>query len=221
MQTFIIIIAVITLILYISVTVCITLEDETLLAIKYGFIKFKINLNKEKKPKKEKVKKEKKPKKSKKSDNSKQSKEVEKKPKPKKSIVTKIKEIFGYVKPILIEVKIGLIKLLKCFKFRKVQVKMFVASKDAHKTAIQFANTSAAVSNVVSLMQLYGDIEVKQVEINADFLSEKSASYIYFEVKFRPLFVLNNLFSMIFKIIGVFIKVTLKTKNDKNIKKGA
>lgn len=216
MQTFIVIIAIITLILYISITVCVTLEDETLLSIKYGFLKFKINLNKEKKetkPKKE--KKPKKPKKSKKTQEGDKPEEVVKKKKPKKSIVQKIEEIWVYLKPVLIESKIGLKKILKCFKFRKVNITMFIAGKDAHKTAIKYAKTSVATSNAVSLLQIYGDIEVKKIEIYADFLSRKSAGLIYFEIKFRPLFVLHSLNVMIIKIICVLIKVTLDNKNKK------
>lgn len=219
MLTFIVIIAVLIILLYISIKICVTIEDETMLSIKYGVLKFKINLDKpdkpekpmkEKKPKKEKVKKAKKTK----TDAKKQTGKP-----PKKSSLEKLQELLVYVKPIFSELKPGLIKIVKCVSFTHIRIKMFVATDNAARTAIKYATTKIAVANVVSFLQLHSSAEFEQVEINADFISDKPAQSIYFEVKFRLLFILHNLLKMIFKIIIAVVKTNSNTKENDYVRK--
>lgn len=211
MQIFIVIIAILIFLLYISITICVTIEDDTMIAIKYGVFKFKINLDKEKPDKPEKKDKppKPKPKTTEKTENKKKASTPTKK---KKSIITKIKEALAYVKPVLSEVFPMLIKIIKCVKFQKVKVIMFVASSDAHQTALDYAKTSIAVANAVSLLQLYSKIDIDRIEVNADFLSENSVNNIYFEVKFRPLFILNNIIKLLFKVIIAIVKTSSSVK---------
>lgn len=239
MQIFIIIVSILIILLLIGITICVNIEEETSITIKYGFLKFNINLN-EKEEEVQSFRHELKEKfwgflkemkdkflkfinytpKEKTSTNKNRTPSQKKGKKSNfKGIIEKIKEILIYVKPILNEIKISTPKLIKCFKIRNVKVKMFVASEDAHQTAIQFAKTSTVVSNAVSLLQIYSDIQIKKIEINADFLSEKSVNDIYFEVKFRLLFVIGNLLRLLFRIIVALVKVNLD--NNSNIRKGA
>lgn len=212
MQILIVIITVIMLLLFISITLCVTINDENELSIKYGLFKFKINLNKDdikEKTKKEVIEKE--PKKK-----VKKLKEVEETEEEVKESLTekiqKLKDLFKYVNPVTKQIKIGLIKILKCIKFKNVKIIMFVASEDAHITAINYVKTSTVISNIVSILQIYSSIQIKEVKINADFVSELSSIDIYFEVKFRLLFLIGNILKMITNIIVAIIKVTLNNK---------
>lgn len=205
MEVFIAIIGLIVLLLWVSITICVTIKDETKLSIRYGVFEFDINLDKEKP---EKLEKPVKPKKTK----PKPEGETKKTPKKKKPIIETIKEILNYVKPIFNVIKSSVVKILKCIKIRSVSLKMFVASDMAHKTAIEYVKTKAVVSNTLRFLELYSDVEIDKVEINADFISEKSANEIYFEVSFRTLFILHNLIVMLFKIIIEAVKVNLSLK---------
>lgn len=213
METFVAIVGTVLLLLLVSITICVTIKDETMLSIRYGIFEFDINLDKEKPEKKIKPKKEKKTKKAKNSKIKPNEETAKSHKKKKKPIIEIIKEVLSYVKPIFNVIKSSVIKILKCIKIRSVKLKMFVASEMAHKTAIDYVKTKAVVSNTLRFLQLYGDIEIDKVEINADFISEKSAQEIYFEVSFRTLFILHNLIVMIIKIIIEAVKVNLSLKD--------
>lgn len=238
MQIFTIIVGIIIILLLVGITVCVTIEEETFITIKYGFLKFKINLDEneeeiqsfkhEVKEKFKKIGKEVKdrflkfinytPKEKNESAKTKTKTRTrtQKKKKSFKKIMEKLKEALSYVKPIFNVIKMSIPDLIKCFKFRKVKVKMFVASEDAHQTAIQFAKTSTTISNLVSLLRIYTDIEIKKIEINADFLSEKSVNNIYFEVKFRLLFVIGNIVRLLFRIIVALALVSNENQRKQN-----
>lgn len=222
MLTFIIIVAIIILLLFISITICVTIEDETQVSIKYGILKFKLDLSKEKLEEREQTTKENQKKKARKANKTKTKKKPkrrrkgkdtdEDKPKPprnKEGVIEQLKGLLIYVTPVLNELKIGLISILKCLKFKKIRVIMFVASEDAHQTAIEYAKTSSTVSSVISFLMFHTNVDVDKVQITPDFLSEKSASHIYFELKFRTLFLLHNVIKMVGSMVVVVVKTTL------------
>lgn len=225
MLTFIIIVAIIILLLFISITICVTIEDETQVSIKYGILKFKLDLSKEKLEEREQTTKENRDKKARKASRVKKAKTKKKpkrrrkgkdtdedKPKPprnKEGVIEQLKGLLIYVTPVLNELKIGLISILKCLKFKKIRVIMFVASEDAHQTAIEYAKTSSTVSSVISFLMFHTNVDVDKVQITPDFLSEKSASHIYFELKFRTLFLLHNVIKMVGSMVVVVVKTTL------------
>lgn len=222
MLTFIIIVAIIILLLFISITICVTIEDETQVSIKYGVLKFKLDLSKEKLEEREQTTKENQKKKARKANKTKTKKKPkrrrkgkdtdEDKPKPprsKEGVIEQLKGLLIYVTPVLNELKIGLISILKCLKFKKIRVIMFVANEDAHQTAIEYAKTSSTVSSVISFLMFHTNVDVDKVQITPDFLSEKSASHIYFELKFRTLFLLHNVSKMVGSMVVVVVKTTL------------
>lgn len=208
MEVFVAIIVTIFLLLCVSITISVTIKEETKLSIRYGVFKFNINLDKQKPEKPIKPKKKKKNLKTKKS-KPKPEGESEQSTKKKSSMLKTIKEIIKYVKPMFNVIKSSISKILKCIKIRSVQLKMFIASDMAHTTAIKYLETKTIVTNTLRFLQLYSDIEIDKVEVNADFISEKSAHEIYFEISFRTIFILHNLIVMLFKIIVVAIKTNL------------
>ena len=221
------IIGFIVLLLSIRITVNGEFFEEFKLNIKWLFVKIDILPAKKKdKPKKEKAPKEKKEKQ--------QTEEpVEETPTEKKeNIFVKFYNNQGFdgVIQVLNNVGNALGKLMHSFKkhivLRELYLWMTVTGGcDAAETALEYGKICQKVFPTLSFICTNLTVKKYDVEIEPDFLGSKNTAQFAFSVSVRPIFILNALIVLVFRLL---IKVVLKflmgikdkSKNNENINEG-
>lgn len=221
------IIGFIVLLLSIRITVNGEFFEEFKLNIKWLFVKIDILPAKKKdKPKKEKAPKEKKEKQ--------QTEEpVEETPTEKKeNIFVKFYNNQGFdgVIQLLNNVGNALGKLMHSFKkhivLRELYLWMTVTGGcDAAETALEYGKICQKVFPTLSFICTNLTVKKYDVEIEPDFLGSKNTAQFAFSVSVRPIFILNALIVLVFRLL---IKVVLKflmgikdkSKNNENINEG-
>ena len=221
------IIGFIVLLLSIRITVNGEFFEEFKLNIKWLFVKIDILPAKKKdKPKKEKAPKEKKEKP--------QTEElVEETPTEKKeNIFVKFYNNQGFdgVIQLLNNVGNALGKLMHSFKkhivLREIYLWMTVTGGcDAAETALEFGRICQKVFPTLSFICTNLTVKKYDVEIEPDFLGSKNTAQFAFSVSVRPIFILNALIVLVFRLlIKVVLKFLLgikdKSKNIENINEG-
>lgn len=221
------IIGFIVLLLSIRITVNGEFFEEFKLNIKWLFVKIDILPAKKKdKPQKEKAPKEKKEKP--------QTEEpVEETPTEKKeNIFVKFYNNQGFdgVIQLLNNVGNALGKLMHSFKkhivLREIYLWMTVTGGcDAAETALEYGRICQKVFPTLSFICTNLTVKKYDVEIEPDFLGSKNTAQFAFSVSVRPIFILNALIVLVFRLL---IKVVLKflmgikdkSKNNENINEG-
>lgn len=221
------IIGFIVLLLSIRITVNGEFFEEFKLNIKWLFVKIDILPAKKKdKPKKEKAPKEKKEKP--------QTEElVEETPTEKKeNIFVKFYNNQGFdgVIQLLNNVGNALGKLMHSFKkhivLREIYLWMTVTGGcDAAETALEYGRICQKVFPTLSFICTNLTVKKYDVEIEPDFLGSKNTAQFVFSVSVRPIFILNALIVLVFRLlIKVVLKFLLgikdKSKNNENINEG-
>lgn len=221
------IIGFIVLLLSIRITVNGEFFEEFKLNIKWLFVKIDILPAKKKdKPKKEKAPKEKKEKP--------QTEEpVEETPTEKKeNIFVKFYNNQGFdgVIQLLNNVGNALGKLMHSFKKHIVLQEIYLwmtvtGGCDAAETALEYGRICQKVFPTLSFICTNLTVKKYDVEIEPDFLGSKNTAQFAFSVSVRPIFILNALIVLVFRLL---IKVVLKflmgikdkSKNNENINEG-
>lgn len=221
------IIGFIALVLSIRITVNGEFFDEFKLSVKWLFLKIDILPTKKKdKPKKEKAPKEKKEKPA-------TEETVSETPTEKKeNIFVKFYNNQGFDGVIQLINNVGkaLGKLMHSFKkhivLRELYLWMTVTGGfDAAETALEYGRVCQKVFPTMSFICTNLTVKKYDVEIHPDFLGNKNKAEFTFSVSVRPIFILNALIVLVFRLL---IKVVLKflmgikdkSKNNENINKG-
>lgn len=221
------IIGFIVLLLSIRITVNGEFFEEFRLNIKWLFVKIDIlPVKKKNKPKKEKAPKEKKEKP--------QTEETveETTTEKKENIFVKFYNNQGFdgVIQLLSNVGKSLGKLMHSFKkhivLRELYLWMTVTGGcDAAETALEYGRICQKVFPALSFICTNLTVKKYDVEIEPDFLGSKNTAQFAFSVSVRPIFILNALIVLVFRLL---IKVVLKflmgikdkSKNNENINEG-
>lgn len=187
---------VILLLLLGRVTVIFDYKDDLILKVKYMFIPlFSIPSTKEKKPKKEKKKK------AEKKDEEKKDEKTDSKEKPKKKL--SLEDIFEVVKLAMNSLGKPLKRILKRTIFDHLALRISVGGEDAAKTAISFGMMNMAVGNALGWLDIFFTLKKPDdINITADFQSEKTSYDCYCEIKL----VLAAALAFLFTFIGRAIK---------------
>lgn len=221
------IIGFIILVLSIRITINGEFFDEFKLNVKWLFLKIDIFPAKKKdKPKKEKAPKEKKEKPA-------DEKVTEETPTEKKeNIFVKFYNNQGFDGVIQLINNVGkaLGKLMHSFKkhivLRELYLWMTVTGGcDAAETALEYGRVCQKVFPAMSFICTNLTVKKYDVEIEPDFLGNKNKAEFAFSVSVRPIFILNALIVLVFRLL---IKVVLKflmgikdkSKNNENINEG-
>jgi len=202
--------------LSIKLKVVMLYTDEFRCEVRWMFIKYVLYPSK---PKKEKIKEEKedKPKKEEKKEEPKEKKE---------NILKKFYDNQGVIGIIdlvsdLLSALGGLSKrLTKAIVFDKFNLSIAIASDDSAKTALQYGRICAVL--YPTLGEIFSLVKVKKhkIDVNADFIGEKSRGAFDFVIGIIPLFalwaILILLVELIFKVlIKLFLGSKDKTKHRK------
>lgn len=95
-------------------------------------------------------------------------------------------------------------KLFKSIKFSHMSIRVVVGGSDAAKTAIKFGAINIAAGNALGLIDSFFTLKpLDDMNITADFQSEKTLYDIYFEVRL-------SLFAALaagFRLLGAFLKL--------------
>ncbi|MBR4890890.1 MAG: DUF2953 domain-containing protein [Clostridia bacterium] len=217
----------IVLLLSIRITVNGEFFDEFKLNIKWLFVKIDIlPAQKKDKPKKEKAPKEKKEKPS--------TEDVapETPTEKKENIFVKFYNNQGFdgVIQLLNNVGKALGKLMHSFKKHIVLRELYLwltvtGGCDAAETALEYGRVCQKVFPALSFICTNLTVKKYDVEIEPDFLGSKNTAQFAFSVSVRPIFILNALIVLVFRLL---IKVVLKflmgikdkSKNNENINEG-
>lgn len=106
-------------------------------------------------------------------------------------------------------------KLFKSIKFSHVSIRVVVGGSDAARTAIKFGAINIAAGNALGLIDSFFTLKtLDDMNITADFQSEKTLYDVYFEVRL-------SLFAALaagFRLLGAFLKLlkAYKKKQAKN-----
>lgn len=178
------------------VTVIFDYKDDLILKVKYLFIPlFSIPSTKEKKPKKPKKEK------SKKKDEEKKDEKTDSEEKPKKKL--SLQDIFEVVKLAMDSLGKPLKRILKRTIFDHLALRISVGGEDAAKTAISFGVMNIAVGNALGWLDTFFTLKKPDdINITADFQSEKTSCDCYCEIKL----VLAAALAFVFTFIGRAIK---------------
>ncbi len=90
-----------------------------------------------------------------------------------------IREIFAFLKDVILPFK----KFLKALKFRKIKVDLVVAGSDACETAINYGTVCSVVYPVLSLFQTVANAKHKNIDVRSDFEGGKSSFGFSLELK--------------------------------------
>ncbi len=177
------ILGIVLLLFILLLCVPITLEgafgEEVSLKLKWLLLKFKI-LPTEKKEKQAKL-----PKKEKKS---KSKPEEEKNPEEKKKLnLDTMLAILELVKEALSSIKNPLGWFLRRIDYRDVWLHILVCRSDAHQTALSYGQCQAAVHGVFAVLRNTVDIQIRDVQIKADFVGEEEKIAGGGQIKLRPI----------------------------------
>ena len=186
------------------------------LALKIKYLCFTVVKlpKKKKKPKKPKKVKEKKAKK----DKAEEEKDEKKKPEKKKFDIKSLTfdDYIDLLKMALSGVGKPLKKLFKSIKFSHMSINIVVGGSDAAKTAIKFGAINYAAGNALGLLDSFFTLKpLDDMNITADFQSEKTLYDIYFEVRL-------TLFAALaagFRLIGAFLKLFKEFKKKQKANK--
>ncbi len=223
------IIAFFVIILSIRITVNGEFFEEFYLDVQWLFVKIKIlpakkKDKKDKKPKKEKKKKEPKPKEEKPVDEN-LTEDVEKKD----NIFVRFYKNQGFdgVVQLIKNVAYSLSKMMKSFNkhlvLRKLYLWMTVSEdQNAAETAIAYGKLCQTVFPAMSYICNTMTVKNYDVQIEPDFLGSKNKAEFAFSVSVRPIFFINAIIVLAFRLLGkVVVKFLLgardKSKNNKNI----
>ena len=192
------------------VTVFFDYNDSLALKIKYlcfTVVKIPKQKKKPKKPKKTKEKKDKKAEKAKSEKESDEKKKDEKKKFDIKSLT--FDDYIDLLKTALSGIGKPLKKLFKSIAFSHMSIGIVVGGSDAARTAIKFGAINIAAGNVLGLLDSYFTLKpLDDMNITADFQSEKTLYDIYFEVRL-------SMFAALaagFKLLGAFLKLVKEFK---------
>ena len=174
------------------------------LALKIKYLCFTVvKIPKKKKPKKIKKTKDKKAKDDKRSDENDGKKKKEKKKKFDLKSLT-FDDMIDLLKLALSGVGKPLKKLFKSIVFSHMSIGIVVGGSDAARTAIKFGAINIAAGNVLGLLDSYFTLKpLDDMNITADFQSEKTLYDVYFEVRL-------SLFAALaagFRLLGAFLKL--------------
>lgn len=219
-------------VILLSIRITITGEffDEFKLAVSWLFIKIPIlpakkkeaGVKKEKKPKKEKAPKEEKVSKE---------PELESEEPPKENIFVRFYNNQGYegVLQLINNVVASLGKMFNSFRKHIVIRELFLfltvtGGCDAAETAINYGKTCQKVFPAMSFICTKLPVKKYDVEIEPDFLGTKNTAQFAFSVHIRPIFFINAVFVLVFRLIfKVALKFLMgikKKTNKENINKG-
>ena len=183
-------------------------NNDLALKIKYmcfTIVKMPKTKKKPEKPKKTKEKKEKKAEKAEKE------KEEKKKDEKKKFDIKSLTfdDYIDLLKTALSGVGKPLKKLFKSIKFSHMSIDIVVGGSDAARTAIKFGAINFAAGNALGLIDSFFTLKpLDDMNITADFQSEKTLYDIYFEVRL-------SLFAALaagFRLLGAFLKLLKEFK---------
>lgn len=104
-----------------------------------------------------------------------------------------VKELFAFIKAVLKRLK----GVLRHLYFKKLRVDIKVASGDAADTAIQYGAVCAAVYPVLSFIDTSSNVQMKQIDVSADFKSESSEMAFSVIVKMRIIFLIRGAFALL------------------------
>lgn len=214
-------------ILSVRITVNGEFFDEFKLNVKWLFIKLQILPAKKKdKPKKEKAPKEKK------QEATEEKPTVEASEEKKENIFVKFYNNQGFdgVLQLINNVGEALGKLMHSLKkhivLREIYLWMSVTGGyDAAETALEYGRICQKVFPTMSFICSNLTVKKYDVEITPDFLGGKNKAEFAFSVSIRPIFIINALLALVFRLL---IKVVLKfligikdkSKNNENINEG-
>ena len=219
------------ILLSIRITISGEFFDEFKLSVSWLFIKIPILPKK----KKDAVKKEKKPKKEKAPKEEKVEKEPEleseEQPKEKENIFVRFYNNQGYegVLQLINNVVASLGKMFNSFRKHIVIRELFLfltvtGGCDAAETAIKYGETCQKVFPAMSFICTKLPVKKYDVEIEPDFLGTKNSAQFAFSVHIRPIFFINAVFVLVFRLIfKVALKFLMgikKKSNKENINKG-
>ena len=221
------IIALIVVLLSIRVTINGEFFNEFKLSVKWLFLKFDILPAKKKdKPEKEKAPKEKKEKTA--TEEVADDTQTEKK----ENIFVKFYNNQGFdgVIQLINNVGVALGKLMHSFKKHIVMRELYLwmtvtGGCDAAETALEYGRICQKVFPAMSFICTNLTVKKYDVEIEPDFLGSKNKAEFAFSVSIRPIFILNALIVLVFRLL---VKVVLKflmgikdkSKNNENINEG-
>ena len=209
------IIALIVIILSIPLKVNLGYSDKISLSIKYLFIKLNILPTDPNKPKKEKKPKEEKPEEPKKEEEP----PKEKKPNPILEMVKAngfdgMMEVLGNLGNVL---KIFGGKLLKSIVFNEAYVYISVGTGDAASTAIKYGKTCQKIYPVMGFLCSNNVVRHHDINIEADFLANKSEGEFYFEMNICLRKIINSAIGLVIRLIfGVVLKFLKNGKAKKD-----
>ncbi len=172
--------AFLTLILFLTVTVKISFNEDFVVTVKFAGIKvFKFNTSEPETKKEIKTAKNTKGKENKEPNIFEQLK--------KKYGFTKTVQIFfSFAEKLLTHIK----KLLRHIKINKVILNLSVATDDAASTAIEYGVVCSSVYPVLALLSSLAEIKYKQINVSADFNSKKPQFDFKLNVTSRVIFLL-------------------------------
>ena len=193
------IIALIVMILSIPLKVNLGYSDKISLSIKYLFIKLNILPTDPNKPKKEKKPKEEKPEEPKKEEEP----PKEKKPNPILEMVKAngfdgMMEVLGNLGNVL---KIFGGKLLKSIVFNEAYVYISVGTGDAASTAIKYGKTCQKIYPVMGFLCSNNVVRHHDINVEADFLANKSEGEFYFEMNICLRKIINSAIGLVVRLI--------------------
>lgn len=193
------IIALIVIILSIPLKVNLGYSDKISLSIKYLFIKLNILPTDPNKPKKEKKPKEEKPEEPKKEEEP----PKEKKPNPILEMVKAngfdgMMEVLGNLGNVL---KIFGGKLLKSIVFNEAYVYISVGTGDAASTAIKYGKTCQKIYPVMGFLCSNNVVRHHDINVEADFLANKSEGEFYFEMNICLRKIINSAIGLVIRLI--------------------
>ena len=193
------IIALIVIILSIPLKVNLGYSDKISLSIKYLFIKLNILPTDPNKPKKEKKPKEEKPEEPKKEEEP----PKEKKPNPILEMVKAngfdgMMEVLGNLGNVL---KIFGGKLLKSIVFNEAYVYISVGTGDAASTAIKYGKTCQKIYPVIGFLCSNNVVRHHDINVEADFLANKSEGEFYFEMNICLRKIINSAIGLVIRLI--------------------
>ncbi|MBQ7540879.1 MAG: hypothetical protein IJT44_01135 [Clostridia bacterium] len=211
------IVAAITLLFCVKISVELRYEDDFNVFVKVLFIKIRLLPAKEKKPKKEK------PPKEEKEEEKKEEPEKEKEEKPKgESLIMRFYHEQGFdgTMQFLADVLAALNTLLgdffkRSFVLEKLMLRLRVSKGDAAETALAFGKTCAAV--YPALGYICTNLRVRQydADVQADYLAQQSSAAVWFILSIRPIKLTNALVRFVFRGVVAFLKTRIRARKRK------
>ena len=214
------IIAAITLLFCVKISVELRYEDDFDVFVKVLFIKIRLLPAGEKKPKKEKKPKEEKPK---------EEKKEEEEPKEEKPAAPKGENIlkrfyhqqgFEGVMLFLADVLAAMNTFFgdickRSFVLEKLMLRLRVSRGDAAETAIAFGKTCAAV--YPALGYICTNLRVRQydADVQADYLAGQSSAAVWFILSVRPIKLTNALMRFVFRGAAAFLRTRKRARKRK------